>query len=265
MPDFGELKRRQAIAWSAGRFEVVAESLRDMHQALVHMLGPRPGERWLDLGCGVGSVAELAAGAGAEVTGIDLAPRMIEVAKARAEAGGYEIDYRVGDVEHLEVEDASFDVVVSSVGVIFAPDHDAVARELARVVRRDGRLALSAWTPDGSMGVLARILALYQPPVEGADSPVQWGSEPYVRSKLARTFELRIDRRTARFEDPSLEEAWASFSTSFGPVKSLLESLEQGGRAELERTLLDYFAASLQPDGRVVDDAEYLLVTGIRR
>lgn len=266
MPDFTELKQRQAAAWSNGRFEDVADNLRDMHAALVHLLGPQAGERWLDVGCGAGNVAELAAGAGATVTGIDLAPRLIEVAKARAAAGGYEIDYRVGDAEQLDVEDDSFDVVVSSVGLIFAPDHDAAARELARVVRPGGRFAFTAWTPEGSMGGLFKTLGPFQPPPpEGAGSPLQWGTEPYVREKLADAFELRIDRRTAHFEDASLDEAWDEFATKFGPAKTLLEHLDPERRAELERAMRDHLRASMQPDGRIVDDPEYLLVSGIRR
>src|SRR5581483_6675791 len=106
MPDFTLLKQMQAAVWSAGAFEDVAPSIHDMHVALVDALEPRSGDLWLDVGCGAGHLAELAAGAGARVTGIDLSPRLIEVAQARAAAGGYEIDYRVGDAERLEVHDA---------------------------------------------------------------------------------------------------------------------------------------------------------------
>src|SRR5512142_1517967 len=130
MTDFTLLKQMQAAVWSAGAFEDVAETIHDMHVALVEALGPRPGEQWLDVGCGSGNLAELAAGAGADVTGIDLSPRLIGVARERAEAGGYSIVYRVGDAENLDVPDASFDKVVSSVAMIFAPDHEAAAREL---------------------------------------------------------------------------------------------------------------------------------------
>src|SRR4051794_9807696 len=162
-----------------------------MHESIVHALAPRVGERWLDVGCGAGHMAELAAGAGARVTGIDLSPRLIDVAKARADAGGYDIDYRVGDAENLDVEDASFDAVVSSVGMIFAPDHAAVAAESARVTRPGGRLAFSAWTPEGTVGGMFKRLASFQPPPpEGAGSPLQWGSEDYTRGLLGDSFEL---------------------------------------------------------------------------
>src|SRR5262245_46460478 len=106
MPDFTEFKQRAAIVWSAGAFEELAESIADVHQALVDVLAPQPGEEFLDVGCGAGNVAALAAGAGAHVTGIDLAPRLIDVAKARAAAGGLHIHYSVGDAENLDVPDA---------------------------------------------------------------------------------------------------------------------------------------------------------------
>jgi SAM-dependent methyltransferase len=266
VPDFAELKQRQAAAWSAGAFEEIAETIRDMHETLVGALGPRPGERWLDVGCGAGNLAELAAGAGARVTGVDLSPRLIAVAKARAEAGGFDVDYRVGDAERLDVDDASFDVVVSSVAMIFAPDHDAAARELARVTRRGGRLGLSAWTPEGTIGELLKTIAPFQPPPPvGAGIPLAWGEEHYVREKLGDAFDLRIERRLSRFEDDSIEHAWAVFSTRFGPTKTLLESLDPDRRRGLEQAMLDHYRKGVRPDGRVVDEREYLLVTGTRR
>jgi ubiquinone/menaquinone biosynthesis C-methylase UbiE len=267
MTDFAELKARAAAAWSNGAFEEVADTLADMHATLVHTIGPRHGERWLDLGCGAGNVAELAAGAGAEVTGIDLSPRLVEVAKARAAAGGYDIAYSVGDAEHLAgIDDLRFDVVVSSVGMIFAPDHEAVAREVARVIRPGGRLGFTAWTPEGSVGAMFKLNAQFMPPPpEGAGGPVQWGSERYVRERLASTFELRIERRISTWEGASLEKEWAKFSQAFGPVKTMLENLPPGRAHEFEQAMLDLMARNVQDDGHLRDDREYLLVTGIRR
>lgn len=266
MPDFAELKQRQAAVWSAGAFEDVADSIHDMHVALVEALDPQPGDRWLDVGCGAGNLAELAAGAGAQVTGIDLSPRLIDVAKARAEAGGYEIEYRVGDAERLDVEGASFDKVTSSVAMIFAPDHDAAARELARVTRSGGRLAVSAWTPEGTVGEMFKVFAPFQPPPPpGAGAPLAWGSRDYVRGKLDDAFELSIERRISRDEDESPEHAWEYFASRFGPVKTMLENLDPERRAEFEQAARRHFAQRWQPDGRFLDEREYLLVTGVRR
>jgi ubiquinone/menaquinone biosynthesis C-methylase UbiE len=266
MPDFTMLKQMQSVAWSAGAFEEVAESIHDMHVALVEALGPQPGERWLDVGCGAGNLAELAAGGGADVTGIDLSPRLIGVAKARAEAGGYDIEYRVGDAESLDVADASFDKVVSSVAMIFAPDHDAAARELARVTRPGGRLAFSAWTPEGTVGEMFKVFGSFQPPLPpGAGAPVAWGNEDYVRDKLGDAFELSIERRISRFEDESPEHAWEYFAPRFGPVRMMLDNLEPDRRDEFERVAREHFEQGRQPDGTYLDEREYLLVTGTRR
>jgi SAM-dependent methyltransferase len=266
VPDFTELKQRQAAVWSAGAFEEVADSIHDMHVALVEALEPQTGDRWLDIACGAGNLAELAAGAGAKVTGIDLSPRLVDVARARAAASGYDIDYRVGDAESLDVEDAAFDKVTSSVGMIFAPDHDAVARELARVTKPGGRLAFSAWTPEGTIGEMFRAFAPFQPPPPpGAGTPVMWGREEYVREKLGDSFDLSFARRISRDEAESPEHAWEYFAPRFGPVRTMLDNLEGERLAEFERAAREHWEKSRQPDGRYVDEREYLLVTGIRR
>jgi len=266
MPDFTQLKQMQSAAWSAGKFEEVADSIHDMHVALVEALDPQPGERVLDVGCGAGNVAELAAGAGARVTGIDLSPRLVEVARVRADAGGYDIEYRVGDAESLDVQDASFDKVVSSVAMIFAPDHEAAARELARVTRLGGRLVFSAWTPASTIGEMFRVLAPFQPPPPpGAGAPLAWGEEDYVRSRLADTFELSIERRISRHVDESPEHAWEYFASRFGPVKMMLDNLDPERRQQCEQAGRAHYEQARQPDGMYLDEREYLLVTGTRR
>jgi ubiquinone/menaquinone biosynthesis C-methylase UbiE len=266
MPDFTLLKQMQSAAWSAGAFEEVAETIHDMHVVLVEALEPQPGERWLDVACGSGNLAELAAARGASVTGIDLSPRLIDVARARAEAGRYDIEYRVGDAESLDLEDASCDKVVSSVGMIFAPDHEAVAGELGRVTAPGGRLAFSAWTPEGTVGEMFRVFGAFQPPLPpGAGAPVAWGEEEYVRARLGGAFELSIERRISRYEDESPEHAWEYFAPRFGPVKTMLENLDADRRTAFELAAREHFEQGRQPDGTYVDEREYLLVTGTRR
>jgi ubiquinone/menaquinone biosynthesis C-methylase UbiE len=267
MPEFAELKQRQAAVWSKGRFEDIAVTLADMHSAMVEAVRPQPGERWLDLASGAGQLAELAAGAGASVTGIDISPRLVEVAKERAAAGGYAIDYRLGDVEHLDgVDDASYDVVSSSVGVIFAPDQEQAVREIARVTRPGGRLVMTAWTRDGSVAPMFEIAARFQPPPpEGAGTPLDWGSEEHIRRRLGDAFDLSIERRVSRAEADSFDEAWEQISTRLGPVVMALELLPPGPRDEFARLMSADLRAKVRPDGRLVDDREYFLVTGRRR
>lgn len=267
MGDFTELKRRHAGVWSDGPYEAVADTIADVHVALVDALEPRPGERWLDLACGPGPVAELAAAAGARVTGIDLSPRLIEVARSRAAAAGHAIDYAVGDCENLAgVEDACFDVVSSSVGVMFAPDHEATARELARVTRPGGRVGLAAWTIEGGVGRMFEMMAPFQPPPPaGAGSPFGWGDEEHVRTLLGDAFELSFSHRVSTYEASSGLECWQLFSTAYGPTKVLAESLEPDRRRELAGTWSHFFDTEYATEAGIAHTREYLLVTGIRR
>jgi ubiquinone/menaquinone biosynthesis C-methylase UbiE len=129
-----------------GPYQRITETILDIHERVIDRLDPQPGVKWLDLACGTGAVAERAAQRGADVTGVDLAPALLETAKERAQEQGLDIDYRVGDCERLELEDGAFDVLTSTCGVMFSPDHQAAAGEIARVVKPGGRIALANWT-----------------------------------------------------------------------------------------------------------------------
>jgi ubiquinone/menaquinone biosynthesis C-methylase UbiE len=263
---FEELKQRQSVMWGTGPYQNITETITDIHERVIERLDPRPGVRWLDLATGTGAVAELAADRGAEVTGVDLAPALIETAKERARERGLEIDYRVGDVERLEFEDAAFEVVSSTCGVMFAPDHQATARELARVVEPGGRIGLVNWTPEGGMARLFALMREFQPPPPpGIGSPFQWGSEEYVRELLGDAFELGFERGVSHLRVPTGEDYWQLFSSSYGPTKTLADSLESERREEFHRTWVDFFEREYGRDGQVDHDREYLLVLGTRR
>ena len=161
---FEELKERQSVIWGAAPFERVSDMPAEIYDALVDALPPVAGERWLDVACGTGAIAGRAAARGADVVGIDLAPALIETAKRLAAEQGLDVDYRVGDAENLAVDDASFDTVSSTFGVIFAPDQAKAASELARVIAPGGRLGLATWVPDGGIGKMFMLSARYQPP-----------------------------------------------------------------------------------------------------
>jgi SAM-dependent methyltransferase len=258
-----ELKQMQGVMWGAGAFDEVADTIADVHAALVERLNPLPGERWLDVATGTGRVAELAASAGATVTGIDLAPVLIEVAKQRAEARGLHIDYRVGDAERLDVADGEFDVVSSSFGVMFAPTQEAAAAELARVTRSGGRIGLSCWTPDGRVGTMFRINSAYAP-TPPPSNPLLWGTEERCEELLGGDFELTFERKLNRWEYPSGEYAWDFMSTRFGPTVTLLEFLSPDRAADLRAEMIEYAEEARQGD-RIVDDREYLLILGTRK
>jgi ubiquinone/menaquinone biosynthesis C-methylase UbiE len=260
---YQELKQRQSVIWGTGPYQRITETLTDIHERVVERLDPRPGVRWLDLACGTGAVAELAAAAGADVTGVDLAPVLIETARERAAERGLRIDYRVGDCEQLELEDASFDVVSSTCGVMFAPDHEASASELARVTRRGGRIALANWTPTGG---LARMFQVMRPfmPAPPPSNPFDWGDEARVRELLGDWFELEIEEHVSTLRMPSGEAYWELFSTSYGPTKTLADSIGDR-REELHRNWVDFFESNYRSNGEIVHTREYLLIAGERR
>jgi ubiquinone/menaquinone biosynthesis C-methylase UbiE len=188
---FEELTTKHAQVWSSAPFERIAEVITEMHVALVERLAPKPGERWLDLGCGTGDVAFHAAQAGAIVTGSDLSPTLIETAQHRAGELGLDLTLEVADAQALHYGDASFDVVSSSVGIIFAPDHARIASELARVCRPGGRMGITAWSRDSGVGDIFEGMSKFMaPPPEGVGSPFQWGQEAYVEEMLGDAFEL---------------------------------------------------------------------------
>jgi len=263
---FEELKQRQGVVWGSGPFEVVAERIADVHRDVVEAVGDADGRRWLDVACGTGGVTELAAAAGADVTGIDLAPALIETAKERAAAKGLDIDYRVGDAENLEVEDAGFDVVTSTFGVMFAPDQPRAAAELVRVTRPGGTLALSTWRPDGGIGGMFKMMTPFQPPLpEGAGAPLDWGRPEYVEELLGDAFELAFESRISTDSSESGESMWRFYVENFGPTKTLAASLDDDRREELHRAWVDFFETNYRSDGAIVYPREWLLVTGTRR
>jgi len=260
---YEELKERQSVMWGNGPYERIADTIVDVHEAVVELLAPTPGDRWLDLATGTGAVAEDAAAAGAQVTAIDLAPVLIETAKERASAKGLEIDYRVGDAERLDLPDAAFDKVSSTCGVMFAPDHDAVAGELARVTKPGGRIGLANWTPDGGLGRLFKVMAPYQP-APPPSSPFDWGDETRVRELLGDDFELELEERVSTLRTPTAEEYWQLFSTSYGPTKTLAESIGER-REDLHRDWIEFFETNYESGGEIAHTREFLLVSGIRR
>ncbi|HEV3407717.1 MAG TPA: methyltransferase domain-containing protein [Gaiellaceae bacterium] len=260
---FEELKERQSVMWGTGPYQRITETIRDIHQVVIDRLDPQPGEEVLDLACGTGALAELAATRGARVTGVDLAPILIDTAKERAAERGLDIDYRVGDAERLELEDASFDVVGSTCGIMFTPDHEASARELARVTKPRGRIALANWTPTGGLARMFGVMRPYQP-APPPSNPFDWGDESHVRELLGEWFELEFEEHVSTLRTATGEEYWELFSTSYGPTKTLADSLGDR-REELHRDWVEFFETEYRDGDEIVHTREYLLTFGRRR
>ncbi|MDX6438741.1 MAG: hypothetical protein QOF45_1324 [Gaiellaceae bacterium] len=262
---FHELKAKQSVMWGNGPYERITDLLTESQEGLVAALEPQAGEKWLDVATGTGAVARMAARAGAEVTGVDLAPDLIETARDQTQAKGLSVRFDVGDAEALPYEDASFDVVVSTFGVMFAPDHAAVARELARVTRPGGRLGLANWTEDSGIGDIFRVMKPFQaaPPPQGVGNPFAWGDAGHIRELLGDDFDLQLEVLDTEHRPSSGEEAWEVFSTSYGPTKTLAESLDETRREELHRSWVELYERSRVGD-EIVHHRNYLRVIGTR-
>ena len=259
---FEELKTRQSRIWSSAPWDRAAHQLAPVHAHLVRVLRPAAGVRWLDVATGTGAVAMLAARAGAGVTGIDLAPGLIETARRLAVEEGLAIRFETGDAEALPVEDAWFDVVSSSMGLIFAPDHAAVACELARVTKPGGRIGFSAWTPgSGFMPVTRK----YAPPLlPGQGDSLNWAAEAHVWELLGDAFELEFEPGVCVIEGESGEAVWELETRSVGPMKARTEMLDPGDLETFHREFVELLE-SHRTGGGVRMPSPYLLILGTRR
>lgn len=196
-----EWKNRARATWAAGDYDSMAEPLWPAGARVVGATEIVAGDRVLDVACGTGNAAVQAAKTGATVVGLDLTPALLERAQARAAAAGVEVEWVEGDAEELPYDDASFDVVVSTFGCMFAPRHEVVASELARVLRAGGRLGICSWTPEGQIGDFFRLIAGHLPaPPPGTAVPLLWGTEGHIRTLFAGTgVEFAFDRDTVEF------------------------------------------------------------------
>ena len=261
---FEELKARQSVMWGSGPYEAIVDITSEIHEALVDVLDAKPGQRWLDVATGTGAVALRAARMGAEVTGVDLAPALVALAKENATAAGLRVRFETGDAEALQFEDASFDVVSSAIGTQFAPDHRAVADELARVCRPGGRLGLACWTPTSGVADMFAVMKPFMPtPPPGVGGTFDWGRPEYVQQLLGAEFDLTIKERDTVLRAESGEEVWETFATAYGPTKTLVGSLDDERREQLHRDWVALYENCRAGD-RIEQSRTYLLITGTR-
>lgn len=258
---------RAATVWSAGgrRYEEVSRGIADAIEHCVLRLNPEPGERVLDLSTGTGWTSRVVARHGALVTGADIATELLDVARDRAREEGLPIEYVVGDAERLPFEDGEFDAVVSTFGVMFASRPEAAAAELARVCRRGGRIALTTWLSDSTLFRMFELMKRYMPRPAGPAprSPFEWGRPERIRALLGHAFQLRFEQGVSYYREPSGEAAWETFSTGYGPTRTLAASLDPSRRDEFRADFTAFHAAYRTELGICVPRG-YWLTIGVR-
>lgn len=261
-----QLNDVQRETWTAGNFPKMGVELAIVGELLCEAVPILAGDRVLDVGTASGNTALSAARRRARVTGVDITPAQLERARIRAAAEEFRIDFRDGDATALDFKDASFDIVISTFGAIFAPDPQKTAAEMARVCRRGGKIAMANWTPDGMLGKLFRLLARYSPPASQADLPVTWGEEAVLQERLAPyAAHLEINRRSVRFRSPSPAH-WVDFMrTNFGPAILAFRHTPAEDHQTLSKEMSDLIQQyNRSPNGTVLSESEYIEVVATR-
>ena len=258
---------RAATVWSAGgeRYDEISRGISDSIEHCVRRLNPQPGERILDLSTGTGWTSRVVARRGAMVIGVDIATELLDAARAPAKAEGLPIDYRVGDAESLPFDTGEFDAVVSTFGVMFASRPEAAAAELARVCRQGGRIALTTWSPDGSVRKMFEVMKRYMPPPPSPAprSPFEWGQTERLGELLGAWFQLHFEKGVSFYREPSAEAAWDTFSSGYGPTRALANSLDPETRRALRDDFIA-FHAGFTTDLGICVPRDYCLTMGVR-
>jgi len=227
--------------WALGHYQRIADLIAAMARDLVGTAGIQPGQRVLDVGAGSGNAAIPAARAGAVVTALDVTPEMLDL--GRAAAGDLPIEWVEGDAMDMPFADGTFDVVLSCFGAMFAPDHDATAREIVRVCRPGGLIVMANWVPDGNIGRFFEVLGKHGPAPATGPAPTLWGDPEHLRA-LFPGQPVECERRFVELEfSGTVEELVALYESSFGPVVAIRSALDDAGRAAFHRDLLDLFVA----------------------
>ena len=236
--DFNAIKRRQQATWASGDFAIIGTTLQIIGESLAEATDVRAGERVLDVAAGNGNASLAAARRFARVTSTDYVPHLLERGAERARAEGVNISFEVADAENLPFDDGAFDVVLSTFGVMFTPDHARAAQELLRVTRSGGRIGLANWTPEGFLGELFAVVGSFVAPPPGTRSPMLWGSEPYIVGLFGpQASDLRCVRRHFNFRYRSAAHWIEVFRTFYGPIHKAFGALEAGRQTQLSEAI----------------------------
>jgi ubiquinone/menaquinone biosynthesis C-methylase UbiE len=260
-PELATVKQKQHAAWSSGDYSVIGVTLQIVGETLCEAIDLRSGERVIDVAAGNGNATLAAARRFAVVTSTDYVPALLENARTRAASDGLDVSFAVADAEALDYRDGSFDVALSTFGIMFVADHERAARELLRVVRPGGRIGMTNWTPEGFIGQLFKTIGRHVPPPAGAKSPMAWGTPSWLEGTFGpNAAKIETARRHYAFRYRSPEHWLEIFGTWYGPMLKAFTAL--GDKAEplkddIRTLLVDHNRGG---DGTLVIPSEYLEV-----
>jgi SAM-dependent methyltransferase len=265
-PDFAAIKKRQQATWASGDYAVIGTSLQIVGESLAEAADVRAGEQVLDVAAGNGNATLAAARRFAHVTSTDYVGSLLDKGRERAKAEGLPVTFQVADAEALPFGDGCFDVVLSTFGVMFAPDHVGSAREMLRVVKRGGRIGLANWTPESFIGRLFKVIGAHVPPPAGVMAPPLWGTEAHLATLFgAGTASIRVQRKRFTFRYLSAAHWIQVFRDYYGPTHKAFGALDVAGQQALERDITALLeACNVGGTASLVVPSEYLEVVAVK-
>jgi ubiquinone/menaquinone biosynthesis C-methylase UbiE len=266
-PDLNALKARQHGAWSSGDYAVVGTTLQIVGEELCEAIDIRAGQKVLDVAAGNGNATLAAARRWCDVVSTDYVASLLERGQLRAEADGLKVEFKQADAEALGFEDATFDVVMSTFGVMFTPDQDRAAAQLLRVCKPGGKIGLANWTPEGFIGQLFKTLGKHLPPPAGARSPALWGTEARINEMFATAAaSIKAERRHFNFRYRSPEHFLDVFKSYYGPMLKAFAALDTANQQRLREDILALIATmNRASDGTMIVPSEYLEIVIVKR
>ena len=238
-PDFAAIKHKQQATWASGDFAVVGTTLQIVGESLAEAVDVRAGERVLDVAAGNGNATLAAARRFAEVTSTDYVPALLDKGRERARAEGLPVHFETADVENLPFQDASFDIVLSTYGCMFAPDHARTASEMMRVLRPGGRIGLANWTPGGFIGRLFKVIGAHVPPPAGLQSPALWGTKAHLAALFPEAADIACTSRFFNFRYRSAAHWVQVFRDYYGPTHRAFAALNTSGQDALAKDITE--------------------------
>jgi SAM-dependent methyltransferase len=266
-PDFDAIKQRQQSTWASGDFAVIGTTLQIVGELLAESADVRAGEHVLDVAAGNGNATLAAARRFADVISTDYVQHLLDKGAARAKAEGLQVTFQTADAEALPFADGQFDVVLSTFGAMFTPEHGRAAREMLRVLRDGGRIGMANWTPEGFIGRLFKVVGAHVPPVAGLKSPALWGTEPHLVELFGtQAAQIHCERRHFNFRYRSPAHWLQVFRDYYGPTHKAFAALEEAAGQNLARDITALLEEmNVAGSASLVVPAEYLEIVITKR